>query len=47
MESRIRTGSGFWIQGAVKRKFPNGNLDVTDWFRSCGNPNKQDVGLEC
>ena len=34
MESRIRTGSGFRAQGAVKRKFPNGNLDVTDWFRS-------------
>ena len=34
MERRIRTGSGFRAQGAVKRKFPNGNLDVTDWFRS-------------
>ena len=33
MERRIRTGSGFQVQGAVKRKFPNGNLDVTDWFR--------------
>ena len=34
MESRIRTVSGFRTQGAVKRKFPNGNPDVTDWFRS-------------
>ena len=34
MESRIRTGSGFRAQGAVKRKFPNGNPDVTDWFWS-------------
>ena len=34
MERRIRTGSGFQAQGAVKRKFPNGNPDVTDWFRS-------------
>ena len=34
MERRIRTGSGFRAQGAVKRKFPNGNLDVTDWFQS-------------
>ena len=34
MESRIRTGSGFRAQGAVKWKFPNGNPDVTDWFRS-------------
>ena len=34
MESRIRTGSGFQAQGAVKQKFPNGNPDVTDWFRS-------------
>ena len=34
MESRIRTGSGFRAQGAVKRKFPNGNPDVMDWFRS-------------
>ena len=31
MESRVRTGSGFRAQGAVKRKSPNGNLDVTDW----------------
>ena len=34
MERWIRTGSGFRAQGAVKRKFPNGNPDVTDWFRS-------------
>ena len=34
MERRIRTGSGFRAQGAVKRKFPNGNPDVTDWFWS-------------
>ena len=34
MESRIRTGSGFRAQRAVKRKFPNGNPDVTDWFWS-------------
>ena len=33
MERRIRTGSGFRTQGAIKRKFPNGNPDVTDWFR--------------
>ena len=33
MERRIRTRSGFRAQGAVKRKFPNGNPDVTDWFR--------------
>ena len=32
MERRIRTGSGFRAQGAVERKFPNGNPDVTDWF---------------
>ena len=37
MESRIRTGSGFRAQGAVKRKFPNRNPDVTDWFRSGGS----------
>ena len=34
MKSRIRTGSGFRAQGAVQRKFPNGNPDVTDWFQS-------------
>ena len=33
MERRIRTGSGFWAQGAVERKVPNRNPDVTDWFR--------------
>ena len=33
MERRIRTGSSFRAQGAVKQKFPNGNLDVMDWFR--------------
>ena len=33
MERRIETGSGFRAQGAIERKFPNGNLDVTDWFR--------------
>ena len=33
MERRVRTGSSFRAQGAVERKFPNGNLDVTDWFR--------------
>ena len=32
MESRIRTGSDFWAQGAVKRKSPNRNPDTTDWF---------------
>ena len=34
MESRIRTGSGFRAQGAVKQKFPNRNPDVMDWFWS-------------
>ena len=33
MERRIRTGSGFRAQGAVKWKFPNENLNVMDWFR--------------
>ena len=33
MERRIRIGSDFRAQGAVERKFPNGNPDVTDWFR--------------
>ena len=32
MESRIRTGSGFRAQRAVKRKSSNGNPDITDWF---------------
>ena len=33
MERRIKTGSGFRAQRVVERKFPNGNPDVTDWFR--------------
>ena len=33
MERWVRTGSGFRAQGAVERKNPNGNPDVTDWFR--------------
>ena len=37
MERRVRTGSGFRAQGAVERKFPNGNPDVTDWFRLEGS----------
>ena len=37
MESRIRTGSGFRAQGAVKRKTSNGNPDTTDWFRLEGS----------
>ena len=37
MERRVRTGSGFRAQGAVERKFPNGNPDVTDWFRLKGS----------
>ena len=37
MESRIRTGSGFRAQGAVKRKTSNENLDTTDWFRLEGS----------
>ena len=37
MERRIRTGSGFRAQGAVERKFPNENPDVTDWFRLEGS----------
>ena len=37
MERRIRTGSGFQAQGAVERKFPNRNPDVTDWFRLQGS----------
>ena len=37
MERRVRTGSGFQAQGAVERKFPNGNPDVTDWFRLEGS----------
>ena len=37
MERRVRTGSSFRAQGAVERKFPNGNPDVTDWFRLEGS----------
>ena len=37
MDRRIRTGSGFRAQGAVERKFPNGNPDVMDWFRLEGS----------
>ena len=37
MERRVRTGSGFRAQGAVERKFPNRNPDVTDWFRLEGS----------
>ena len=37
MESRIRTGSCFRAQGAVKRKTSNGNPDTTDWFRLEGS----------
>ena len=48
MESRIRTGSGFRAQGAVKRKFPNGNPDATDWFRlerrNSGNFARERIG---
>ena len=37
MESRIRTGSGFRAQGAVKRKTSNGNPDTMEWFRLEGS----------
>ena len=37
MERTVTTGSGFQVQEAVERKFPNGNPDVTDWFRLEGN----------
>ena len=37
MESRIRTGSGFRSQGAIKRKTSNGNPDTMDWFRLEGS----------
>ena len=37
MESRIRTGSGFRAQRAVKRKTSNGNPDTTVWFRLEGS----------
>ena len=48
MESRIRTGSDFQAQGAVKRKPLTGNLDITDWFRlglrSSGNFAREWIG---
>ena len=48
MESRIRTGSSFRAQGAVKRKPSNGNPDTTDWFRlevsSSGNFARERIG---
>ena len=37
MERKVRTGSSFRAQGVVERKFPNGNPDVTDWFRLEGS----------
>ena len=37
MENAIRTGSGFWAQGAVEWKTFNGNPDTTDWFRLEGS----------
>ena len=37
MEKRIRTGSGFRVQGVVKRKSSNGNSDTTDRFRLEGS----------
>ena len=48
MESRIRTGSGFRAQGAVKLKTSNGNPDTTDWFRlegsGSGNFTRERIG---
>ena len=48
MESRIKTGSGFRAQGAVKQKPSNGNPDITDWFRlgvsSSGNFAQERIG---
>ena len=48
MESRIRTGSGFRAQGALKRKSSNRNPDITDWFRlegsSSRNFNRERIG---
>ena len=48
MESRIRTGSGFRAQGAVRRKSSNGNPDITDWFRlevsGFGNLSRERIG---
>ena len=40
MESRIRTGSGFWAQGVVEQKTFNGNPDTTDWFRLEGSDSR-------
>ena len=40
MERWVRTGSGFRAQGAVERKNPNGNPDVTDWFRLAGRDSR-------
>ena len=37
MERRGKTRSGFRAQRAVERKFPNGNPNVTDWFRLEGS----------
>ena len=37
MENRIRTGSGFQAQRAVKQKTSNGNPDTMDWFRLEGS----------
>ena len=48
MERRVRTGSGFRAQGAVERKFPNRNPNVTDWFRlegtGSGNFTRERIG---
>ena len=48
MESRIKTGSGFRAQGAVKQKTSNGNPDTTDWFRlegsGSGNFAREQIG---
>ena len=37
MESRIRTGSDFRAQRAVKQKSSNRNPDIMDWFRLEGS----------
>ena len=37
MESGIRTGSDFQVQGAIERKTFNGNPDTMDWFRLEGS----------
>ena len=48
MESGIRTGSSFRAKRAVKRKFPNGNPDITEWFqlglRRSGNFARERIG---